>query len=97
MEPHRIKIRTNLKDGRPELFVYADQLSFFSNFSNEEREQDDAMKNFTLRWSVYNAIDSKYEEDPTCDLIWDEDTEEAYFIFDDQGIVGQHLKELNLL
>ena len=97
MEPKRIKIRTNLKDGRPELFVYADQLSFFSNFSAEEREMDDAMQDFTLKWSLYNAVDAKYLEDETCELVWDDDVGQAYFIFDDQGLVADHLRELKLL
>lgn len=56
-----------------------------------------ALEDFTLRWSLYNAIDEKCAEDDTCDLVWDPDSQEAYFVFDDEGIVADHLKELNLL
>lgn len=96
MEHKRIKIRAGVVDGKTNLYLYADQLAFFGSFDEEEKDQQ-SLKEFSLRWGIYNAIDEKCEEDPTCNLVWDHETEEAYFKFDTEGPVGQHLKEMDLL
>jgi len=94
----RIKIKAGLVDGNQEspLYVYTDQLAFFSCFDEDEKTTE-GLTSFTLRWGIYNIIDELCEDDPTCKLVWDEESEEAYFVFDNEGAVGQRLKELKLL
>ena len=92
----RIKIKAGLVDGKTELYVYTEQLAFFSAFDEDEKTTDGLM-NFTLRWGIYNVIDENCDKDPSCKLIWDDESEEAYFTFDEDGPVAQRLNELNLL
>lgn len=97
MEHKRIKIRaTNNGNKHQDLYVYADQLNFFSKYPEEDKTNEN-LKDFTLRWMIYNAIDDKCDDDPTCNLIWDHETDEAYFVFDQNGKVAFHLRELELL
>jgi hypothetical protein len=87
----RIKINA-MDDG----YVYSDQFAFFLNRPEEEKSED-ALKSYAFAWCFYNAVDEVYQEDDTCELVWDPELEEAYFVFDNNGLAADTLRERNLL
>lgn len=87
----RIKIHA-MTDG----YLYADQIAFFMNRPDDEKTNK-SLQNYAFAWCFYNTVDEVYEDDDTCDLIWDPELEEAYFIFDNNGLAANLLRERKLL
>jgi len=79
-----------------ELFIYDDQLSFFLNRPDHEKTKTN-FESHINKWMLYNAIDEVCDEDPTCNLVWDNDSECAFFNFDKHGGVANRLRELGIL
>ena len=77
-------------------YLYSDQIAFFMNRPDEEKSNK-TLQSYAFAWCFYNAVDELYEEDDSCDLIWDPELEEAYFIFDNDGPVADLLRERQLL
>lgn len=79
-----------------DLYIYDDQLTFFLNRPDNQKTKNNFEAHIE-RWMLYNAIDEVCDQDPTCHLVWDSDTDCAFFNFDKHGGVADRLKELGIL
>ena len=84
--------RTRIKAGNKN-YIYADQLKFFLNRSQQEKTKDD-LNYFVEIWAMYNAINDLWEKnDSVAELRWDHEEGIAVFVFPKIGEVMTELSK----
>lgn len=84
--------RTRIKAGNKN-YIYADQLKFFLNRSQEEKTKED-LEYFVEIWAMYNAIDEVWGSDnDLAELRWDHEEGVAVFVFPKIGEVMTELSK----
>jgi len=87
-----MEYRTRIKAGNKN-YIYADQLKFFLNRSQEEKTKED-LEYFVEIWAMYNAIDEVWGSDnDLAELRWDHEEGVAVFVFPKIGEVMTELSK----